>query len=303
MPEDFTSAIRDVGYDSLEDNTDNDGDVLQGVNHGTSARDVDPNLDREFDEARRVMADPSPDASAIELRQALGRAQVSYNHLREELIKTRNELSEFKARVAPRARSRALKSIAEGLLDAAITTLAKNTTCYQTPESKATANSAELYLMLPSGLWAQAMKYEHFEQLFTSTVNNERGNILKPVKDSAAQLFAHLSPGLDPGALGDWRKRTANPAFLSLLKRNPVNTDEVYTPLAPILFQDPSVMDVSGLFKNKVLTQIACVLHFGKGVLTGKKKGGPPGRGQKLKATTTTEGVIAICSFPTFWRR
>ncbi|KAI6020732.1 hypothetical protein BKA83DRAFT_4494541 [Pisolithus microcarpus] len=54
-------------------------------------------------------------------------------------------------------------------------------------------------------------------------------------------------------------------------------------------------MDVSGLFKNKVLTQIACVLHFRKGILTGKKKGGPPGRGQKLKATMTIEGIIAIC--------
>ncbi|KAI6004784.1 hypothetical protein EDD15DRAFT_2191559 [Pisolithus albus] len=304
MPKDFTSAIRDVGYDSLEDNSDNDGDVPRGANHGTGARDVDPNLDREFDEARRVMADPSPDAGVIELRQ------VSYSRLREELIKTRNELSEFKARVAPQARSRALKSIAEGPLDAAITTLAKKYAYLY--HLWATANSTELYLMLPSELRAQAMKYEHFEQLisreqiqstianycflqFMSMVNNERGNILKPVKDSTAQLFAHLSPGLDPAALRDWRKRTANPAFLLLLKWNLVNTDEVYTPLAPILFQDPSMMDVSGLFKNKVLTQIACVLHFGKGVLTGKKKGGPPRRGQKLKATTTTKGVIAIC--------
>ncbi|KIK14664.1 hypothetical protein PISMIDRAFT_17139 [Pisolithus microcarpus 441] len=289
MPEDFTLAINAVARDSLDDSTDNDEEVLHGVNRQVDARDVETNLDRELDEVRRVMADPTPDASAADLRQAL-----------EELIKTRNELSEFKAKVAPRARSRALKSIAEGPLDAAIVTLAKNfdlcsPTCYQTPESKATANGAELYLMLPSELRAQATKYEHFEQLFTSTVNNERGNILKPVKDSATQLFTHLNPGLDPVALGDWRKRTANVAFLSLLKRNPENTDEVYSPLAPILFQDPSVMDVSGLFKNKVLIQIACVLHFGKGVLTGKKKGGPPGRGQKLKATTMTEGVIAIC--------
>ncbi|KAI6106574.1 hypothetical protein EV401DRAFT_1892497 [Pisolithus croceorrhizus] len=281
MPEDFTSAIWDVGYDSLEDNSDNDGDVPQGVNHGTGARGMDPNLDREFNEVQRVMADPSPNVGVIKLHQALGRAQVSYSHLREELIKMRNELT--------------LKSIAEGPLDAAITTLAKNTMHYQSPESKATANSAELYLMLPSELWVQAMKYEHFKQLFMSMVNNKCGNILKPVKDSTVQLFAHLSPGLDAAALRDWRKRMANPAFLSLLKWNPVNTDEVYTPLAPILFQDPSTMDVSGLFKNKVLTQIACMLHFGKGVLTGKKKGGPPGRGQKLKATTTTEGIIAIC--------
>ncbi|KAI6107525.1 hypothetical protein EV401DRAFT_1891997 [Pisolithus croceorrhizus] len=194
MPEDFTSAIQDVGYDSLDDNTNNDGDVPHGANCGTSTRDVDPNLDRELDEMRGVIADPSPDASATELRQ----------------------------------------SITKGPLDAAITTLAKNPMRYQTPESKATANSAELYLMLPSELQAQGMKYEHFEQL-------------------------------------------------------------VYTPLAPILFQDPSAMDVSGLFKNKVLTQIACMLHFGKGILTGKKKGGPPRRGQKLKTTMTTEGVIAIC--------
>ncbi|KAI6096503.1 hypothetical protein F5141DRAFT_1220781 [Pisolithus sp. B1] len=54
-------------------------------------------------------------------------------------------------------------------------------------------------------------------------------------------------------------------------------------------------MDISGRFKNKVLTQITCMLHFGKGILTGKKKGGPPGRGQKLKTTMTTEGIIAIC--------
>ncbi|KIO02879.1 hypothetical protein M404DRAFT_147020, partial [Pisolithus tinctorius Marx 270] len=126
---------------------------------------------------------------------------------------------------------------------------------YQTPESKAIANGAKLYLMVPPELRAQTMKYEHFKQLFTSTVNGERGNILKPVKDSVMQLFAHLSPGLDPVALGDWRKRTDNPAFLSL-KRNPANHDEVYTPLALILFEDPSAMNVSGLFKNKALTQV-----------------------------------------------
>ncbi|KAI6095414.1 hypothetical protein F5141DRAFT_1221968 [Pisolithus sp. B1] len=212
MPEDFTSAIWCVGYDSLNNNTNNDGDVPHGANSRTGTRDVDPNLDRELDEVRGVMANPSPDASAIKLRQALGRVQISYNHLQEELIKMRNKLSEFKA-----------KSIAEGPLDATITTLAKNfnlcsPTCYQTLESRATANSTELYLMLLSELQVQAMKYEHFKQLFMSTVNNECGNILKPVKDSAAQLFTHLSPGLDPVALRDWRKRTANPAFLTLLK-------------------------------------------------------------------------------------
>ncbi|KAI6144583.1 hypothetical protein BKA82DRAFT_4358353 [Pisolithus tinctorius] len=320
MSEDFTLDIDTVGHDSLDENTDNDEDVPCTANHG-AARGAGANLDRELDEVRRVMATPALDASPAELRQALGQAQVSFNRLREELIKTRNELNKFKAKVAPRAQSRALKSIAQGPLDAAIITLAKKyayfyhlwvpsgvfplRACppdfdlrdpihYQTPESKAIANGAKLYLMVPPELRAQTMKYEHFKQLFTSTVNGERGNILKPVKDSVMQLFAHLSPGLDPVALGDWRKRTDNPAFLSL-KRNPANHDEVYTPLALILFEDPSAMNVSGLFKNKALTQIACVLHFGKGVLTGKKKGGPPSRGQKLKVTTTPEGIIAIC--------
>ena len=86
----------------------------------------------------------------------------------------------------------------------------------------------------------------------------ERANILKPMKDSAGLLFAHLTPALDPAALGDWRKRANNPTFLSLLKRNPQSADEPYTPLAPILFQDPTKMDVQGLFKSKVLTQVSC---------------------------------------------
>jgi hypothetical protein len=64
-------------------------------------------------------------------------------------------------------------------------------------------------------------------------------------------------PTLDPAALGDRRKRADNPTFLSLLKRNPKNPDVPFTPLAPILFQDPDQMDAQGLFKNKVLTQVS----------------------------------------------
>ena len=91
----------------------------------------------------------------------------------------------------------------------------------------------------------------------------ERANILKPIKDSAVQLFAHLTPALDPAVLGDRRKRLDNLAFLSLLKRNPQNPDDQYTPLAPILFQDPNKIDVQGLFKNKVLTQVNFSFKFG----------------------------------------
>lgn len=97
---------------------------------------------------------------------------------------------------------------------------------------------------------------QSFLEQFTSTVNTERANILKPIKDSAVRLFAHLKPALDPVALGDWRKRVDNPAFLVLLKRNPQDPNDQYTPLPPILFQDPLSMDVRGLFKSEVLTQV-----------------------------------------------
>ncbi|KIO06732.1 hypothetical protein M404DRAFT_24420 [Pisolithus tinctorius Marx 270] len=205
MSEDFTLDIDSVGHDSLDKNTNNDEDVPCAANHGV-ARGAGTNLDRELNEVQRVMAAPAPDVSTAELHQALGQVQL----------------------------------ITEGPLDAAIVTLAKKYAyfyhlwvpssifplhvCppnfdlhdpihYQTPESKAIANGAELYLMVPPELQAQTMKYEHFEQLFTSTVNGECGNILKPVKDSVMQLFAHLSPGLDLVALGNWRKRMDNFAF------------------------------------------------------------------------------------------
>ncbi|KAI6006350.1 hypothetical protein F5J12DRAFT_893087 [Pisolithus orientalis] len=223
MSEDFTLDIDAVGHDSLDENTDNDEDVLHAANHG-AARGAGTNLDWELNEVRRVMATPAPDVSPAELRQALGQL------------------------------------IAQGPLDAAIITLAKKYAyfyhlwvpsgifplhaCppdfdlhdlihYQTPESKAIANGAELYLMVPPEL--QGSDYE-----FTSMVNGKCGNILKPVKDSVMQLFAHLSPGLDPGGT--------------------LNHDEAYTPLALILFEDPSAMNVSGLFKNKALTQARFLL-------------------------------------------
>ncbi|KAI5990051.1 hypothetical protein F5J12DRAFT_786577 [Pisolithus orientalis] len=244
------------------------------------ARGAGTNLDRELDEVRRVMATPAPDASPAELHQPLGQAQVSFNRLREELIKMRNELNEFKAKVAPRAQSQALKLIAQGPLDAAIVTLAKKYAYFyhlwvpSAPESKAIANGAELYLMVPPELQAQTMKYEHFEQLIIHIYGEWTGS------------WWHSVTG---------ERELDNPAFCHSSSETQRNHDEAYTPLAPILFEDPSAMNVSGLFKNKALTQIACVLHFGKGVLTGKKKGGPPGRGQKLKATTMPEGIITIC--------
>ncbi|KAG6374271.1 hypothetical protein JVT61DRAFT_4292 [Boletus reticuloceps] len=160
---------------------------------------------------------------------------------------------------------------------------------FQSSEARTAAYGAEIYLMLPVTLQKPVTKYEQFEHLI------KRANILKPLKDSVVQLFTHLSPALDPAAIGDWRKCMGNHTFLSLHKRNLQNPDDPYTPLAPILFQDPKNMDIQGLFKNKTLTQMACLLFNGKGILTGKKCGGPPGRGKKLGATTTSDGMIAAC--------
>ncbi|KAI9571897.1 hypothetical protein HD554DRAFT_2036416 [Boletus coccyginus] len=123
-------------------------------------------------------------------------------------------------------------------------------------------------------------KYEQFKQLFTSTINTECINIFKLMKDSAGLLFTHLTPALDSTALRDLQKQ---------------NVDDLYTPLAPILFQDPNKMNIQGLFKNKVLTQMACILYFGRDILTRKKCGCPPGRGKKLGAMTMTEDMIATC--------
>ncbi|KAF8431428.1 hypothetical protein L210DRAFT_3651129 [Boletus edulis BED1] len=326
MVEDFAAALDAVSDDDddLYDDADGDNGIVDpdSASHGANVGGFAVDVMRELDEMRRVMVVPAPDANAAELRKALGDAQLAYTRIRQDLNTLRTEHNKLQAQLAPRTRTRALKMAAAGPLDTSITNMAKKYALlyhlwvpsgifplrtfpanfnfndprrFQSSEARTAAYGAEIYLMLPVTLQKPATKYEQFEHLFTSTVNTERANILKPLKDSVVQLFTHLSPALDPAALGDWRKRTGNHAFLSLLKRNPQNPDDPYTPLAPILFQDPKNMDVQGLFKNKTLTQMACVLFNGKGILTGKKRGGPPGRGKKLGATTTSDGMIAAC--------
>ncbi|KAF8546543.1 hypothetical protein OG21DRAFT_1491096 [Imleria badia] len=268
------------------------------------------------------MAALPPDATAADLRKMLREVQLAYTRIQQDLNGLRAEHNKLQNQLAPRTRAHALKVAQSGPLDTAIISIAKKYALlyhlwvpsgifplreypadfdfnhprrYRDNTTRTTAYAAEIYLMLPVALQNQAMKYEQFKPVFSSAVNTECANILKPLKDSAALLFTHLMPTLDPAALGDWRKCTDNPAFLSLLKQNPKNPDDQFTPLAPILFQDPDQMDAQGLFKNTVLTQMACVLFDRKGVLTGKQHGGPPERGRKLGATTITEGMIAAC--------
>ncbi|KAF8452169.1 hypothetical protein L210DRAFT_3499225 [Boletus edulis BED1] len=301
MVEDFTRAIHAVGDDSLSDIADGDEGIADGdegiadpdsASHGASVADVGglaANVLQELDEMRRVLAALPLDATVADLRKALGQVQLAYTHIRQDLNGVRTKYNKLQNQLAPRTRARALKAAQSGPLDTAVINVAKKYALlyhlwvpsgifplreypanfdfnhprhYQDNETRITVYAAEIYLMLPIALQTQATKYEQFEYIVS-------------VKDR--------------------KKRVDTPVFLSLLKRDPTNPDNQYTSLAPILFQDPNRIDAQGLFKNKVLTQMACVLFDGKGVLTGKKRGGPPGRGRKLGATTVTEGMIAAC--------
>ncbi|KAG6369595.1 hypothetical protein JVT61DRAFT_14215 [Boletus reticuloceps] len=327
MVEDFTRAIHAVGDNSLSDITDGNEGIADpdSASHGANVADVGglaANILQELDEMRRVLAAPPLDATVADLHKALGQVQLAYTCIQQDLNGVRTEYNKLQNQLAPRTRARALKAAQSGPLDTAVINVAKKYALlyhlwvpsgifllceypanfdfnhqrrYQDNETRITAYAAEIYLMLPIALQTQATKYEQFKYIFTSMVNTERANILKPLKDSAALLFSHLIPALDPVALGDRKKCVDNPVFLSLLKRDPTNPDNQYTSLVPILFQDPNRINTQGLFKNKVLTRMACVLFNGKGVLMGKKCGDPPGRGRELGATTVAEGMIAAC--------
>ncbi|KAF8547607.1 hypothetical protein OG21DRAFT_1490075 [Imleria badia] len=298
MVEDFSRVIRAVRDDSFSDSDEGIVDP-DSASHGANVADVGglaANVLQELDKMRRVVAAPPPDATMADLRKALGEVQLAYMRIQQDLNRVRTEYNKLQNQLAPRTRARALKAAKSGPLDTAVINVAKKyALLYHLwvpggifplhSETRTTAYAAEIYLVLPIALQTQATKYEQFEMIFTSTVNTECANILKPLKDLAALLFAHLIPTLDPVLLGDWKKCADNPAFLSLLKRNPTNPNDQYTPLAPILFQDP----------NRIDAKMVCVLFDGKGVLMGKKHGGPLGRGRKLGATTVTEGMIAAC--------
>ncbi|KAN0079885.1 hypothetical protein V8E55_009451 [Tylopilus felleus] len=114
------------------------------------------------------------------------------------------------------------------------------------------------------------------------------------------KLQNQLVPRTRARALKAAQSGPLDTTFISIAKKYALlyhlwNPDNQFMPLAPILFQDPDQMDAQGCFKNKMLTQMACVLLDGKGVLTRKRCGSPPGRGRKLGATTVTEGMIAVC--------
>lgn len=112
--------------------------------------------------------------------------------MQREFSEVRNQYNKLQAQLAPRTRSKALKSMLSGPLDAAIVDMAKkyvffhhlwvpggafplreypadfdfnNPLRYRSTEAKVTAYAAEVYFMLPSSLRAQALVYGQFESL------------------------------------------------------------------------------------------------------------------------------------------
>ena len=120
--------------------------------------------------------------------------------MRQDLNALRNDHNKLQNQLAPRTRARVLKSMMTSPLDAAITTIAKkyalfyhlwvpsgvfplhtyptdfdfnNPTRYHSSETKTTAYSTKIYLMLPVSLQTQATKYEQFEQLVSDEARLE----------------------------------------------------------------------------------------------------------------------------------
>ncbi|KAI6144107.1 hypothetical protein BKA82DRAFT_32605 [Pisolithus tinctorius] len=163
------------------------------------------------------------------------------------------------------------------------------------PESKIIGLKVELYSMLPSDLKAHATTYSNFGHVFSNAVMAERPNILKPIKDNAQQFFMHLGLSANLFAAENSRILQGSSEDVKvLLKMHPGSVGTCYTPLSPILFPKPDALVARDLFKSQLLVNIIHVMVFGKGVLTGKQRGGPQGQGQKLGISGASAGLISV---------
>ncbi|KAI6027156.1 hypothetical protein EDC04DRAFT_2605917 [Pisolithus marmoratus] len=312
MPEDFTHALRNVSSDS--------SDSGQGSDH-SDLDDNTPDLE-ELQELCRVMRELPPDASAPQLCVALGTAQLAYSKLHAEMKKLRTNYDSLLSTL-PQNHKRAVENNPNTALENNIAAQVKkycfcyhywvpkdvfllttpppgydlnDPTRWSTAESKISSLKAELYFMLPNNLKLH-ITYDKFRHVFSNAVGAERPNILKPVKDNAQQLFVHL--GLDTDLFANENSRTlrgSNEAVKALLKMHPGNVGARYTPLSPLLFPKPDAPVARDLFKTQLLVNIIRVMIFGKGVLAGKCRGGPQGRGQKLGISGTSAGLVSIAA-------
>ncbi|KAI6012865.1 hypothetical protein BKA83DRAFT_13923 [Pisolithus microcarpus] len=234
-----------------------------------SDSDGDISEPEELREWHRIMCEPAPDASAPQLCNALGIAQLAYSKLHNHKRAVENNPNTvLDNNIVIQAKKYCFFYhfwIPKDLFP--LTTLPPgydldDPARWSMSESKLVGFKAELYLMLPNDLKVHATTYSNFGHVFSNAVGAKRPNILKPVKDNMQQLFAYLGLG---------------------------NVDTRYTPLSPILFPKPDAP-----FKTQLLVNIIQVMVFGKSVLAGKQRGGPQGWGQKLGISGTSAGLIAI---------
>ncbi|KAI9572237.1 hypothetical protein HD554DRAFT_2168471 [Boletus coccyginus] len=248
------------------------------------------------------MLNPAPDANARELRraavllQALGLTQLAFSDTRTKLLDLMKRYNAL-ASEAQRSRKGGHKSKAPSSLEQSISDAAKkyclfyhlwvppllfpvkarpdidprDLSRWQSSEGQIIAEQAELYQMLPSELHKLLMTFPEFSRVFSKTMTEERANIVKNIKDVSVDLFSSLDIKATLFS-GDKSLKALDPKLLGLLKK-------------------PG--DSHDLFKSPVLVKIACVLMFGKAILSNKKRGGPKGRGERMGAQTVIEGLIA----------
>ncbi|KAI6002590.1 hypothetical protein F5J12DRAFT_893999 [Pisolithus orientalis] len=278
MPEDFTHALHSVdlefsGSDSCPDHSDSEDDTS----------DL-----KELQKRCQIMCEPPPDASTPQL------CISAYSKLHIEMKKLQTDYNSLLSTL-PQNCKRAVENNPNMILDNNIAAQAKkycffyhfwvlkdafplmiplpgydlnDPTCWSMPESKIISLKVELYSMLPSDLKAHATTYSNFGHVFSNMVGAERPNIPKPIKDNAQQLFVHLGLKILQGSNEDVK---------ALLKMHPGSVGTHYTPLSLILFPKPDALVARDLFKSQLLVNIIHVMAFGKGVLTGKQRGGPLG--------------------------
>ena len=201
--------------------------------------------------------------------------------------------------------------------------------CWESPAAKRDAIITELFMAAPESLQKEIVKYKSFgsavrglshlnhslcaivltiSNQFTSTLNQERSNMLRAIKEALALIFAPLKVPDTTIFTSPARKRDdAEMKQLSM-------SLEAYHRLAPVLFADPNQMTPDGFLKNVVLVnvsqhtdcaglesdffyQVLRLLIFGRNVLTGEKAcGGPKARGQIHGVHSMTEGLIALAA-------
>ncbi|KIJ59111.1 hypothetical protein HYDPIDRAFT_33508 [Hydnomerulius pinastri MD-312] len=298
--------LQDDGFTNNEVRSEEEEDE-EGQESGEDSPDSD------FEQVRRVMNVPGPTAENHELRKALAIAQKAYTDTRAELRETKKKLFELSSAVSTKKRGGSANPLSTldrnivckakkwvlfyhfWLPDGVFSTTRKpgidpcSPSHFDSPENRRDGAIAELYQMVPNKMHGSMETYSQFNSIFRNAAGTQRSSILKGIKDFVAVIFAEHK--LDPTLFidQDSPRKKENQDLLRLLKHDSVGN---YECMAPVLYKDPQEMLLSDFLKSPVLVRIARVLIFGKSVLSQKKRGCPPGRGQRMGIQSVTEGLI-----------